>query len=592
MILNFINTLYWQNPEAFFLLSFPFIIASIHYFRQQKQWLKIAETALLPWIKNNNEQAYNPWALRLLVFAWLFLVIALAGPKTILNFPPQLKNESQALVFIFDFSSSMNANDEHPSRKSATIKLAKHWLKYHNAQQHPIKLGLILFAGHAFELVSPTDDTNLLKHFITQMEGLSLPTAGNNLASAIELATQQLMPYKEQRIIIFTDGDLSKKQHQLAESIIVKLSGNSALEISFIGVGSIQGSKIPNPENDFIKNKGRIVLSRLQNTWLNQIKQFEAINYFSLEQAKQLNLVQISNLPRPDIDASNSRILWQPWFFYPLNIGVFILLLALFLHQKDSHKLQHFAFILLIFLGVTPNSSHANSLSNAQFALSQSDYKMAQQQFGKINSFSGYYGKGISCYRLKDFKCAQQAFSKSAWLAKTDLDRAQAVFNLANSHFYLTDYLQASVLYQDAINLGFDQQKALNNKIFTLSIITAIQRQIKDIKETFRRAKFKAAATGNPAPNLQNMLSAQRSLLKPKGDSETEATFQKRQLIQQGLSRLLNDNSNNSTTSQWIKTDQIKAQSGTLMLKRLFELELGIPASLKQAQKIAGEQKW
>ena len=593
------NQLYWHQPAFLWLLVLPFLIYLWQTNSQQRKWLKIADAKLLPWLKVNSKSQTSPFSLVILVLIWVLMVIALAGPRSILQYPKQKLPPTDSLLIILDLSASMNAEDETPNRKQRAISFIQNTI---NNQPEHLNIGLIAYAGHSFSVLLPTNDNHLAKHFGSSLNSLILPTLGNNLSSAIELAIKQLDQYQtNQHLLILTDGDITQTEQQKVVSLLKQTTNNSDINITFIGLGATQAVKITNSSNEQILENGRPVLSKLHQPWFLSLQQTQ-IKYRHMNDTKQQSLQQLIGLQYSTLSKNQQALAeWNEWFNYPLFIALFLLLSQLWLSnsKKITKASAHLLFTVFTLPYLFSNSVEASNLEQARQALNNGQYQQAKELFSQHDYLESIFGKGIACYRLAEFKCAVSAFSKVAWQSRNQegLKKLQknAVFNLANSYFYLAEYEQATVLYQDAINLGFDEKTATKNMQFSLSLHAALKRQIKDIKKTYQRAKWRAAMLGEQQPNLSDIIGSNRYIRQPTNNKTNSATFQQRQAIALIISNALadkNKQNQNTVTTRWVKTEQVPAQTTSTMLKRLFELELSLPASLKQPQSIKGQREW
>ncbi len=584
------NLLYWREAGWFALILLPVLLILFNRWQQKSQWLKLADSALHPWLKINQRSSKQRYSLVLLALAWLCFVIALAGPRLVDWLPPEQQAKPASLMVVLDLSASMNADDAYPSRKAQAIQ----WLQSAlNSKPKALKLGLVLFAGHAFTLMPPTLDENVIKHYINQLSELSLPTLGNDLSAALNLAKQNLNANEgEQHIVILSDGDISKLEQQRTQATLNKTM--SVFNIHFIGFGGNKAVKIPKQNGGFVLFNNRPVQSRLQTTWLNKMSTLNQVSYQHINQIKQLSLKESIQLSSARLNKqTQQQVIWTELFPYPLLLALIFFMGSIW---RVNHKIIQpilLTFFALSMLSHSP-TSQANSndlLQAANAALSKQQFKQAQTLFKKMNNVNGAFGEGIACYRLADFQCATRAFGKVAWQAKTDDMKAKAIFNLGNSYFFLGNYAQAAVLFKDAELLGFDAKIAQKNLAFANTMQETILQQIKDIKEIFRRAKWRAATLGVPSPTLESFVSTQENLSLP--TKNKTQNFILRQAINQQINQQLGIKKNgNNTSSQWIKSEQVANQSTAQLLKRLLEMELAIPAPLKEPQPITGKRTW
>jgi len=601
-----LSELYWREPLWLLLIFLPLLMIAMNRWWQRRQLLLFAEASLIPWVKISTTKRFNFLPMMSLLLGWVFLCIATAGPRTVKHLPAQYQPELSTLIVIVDLSASMNARDSRPDRRSAAQQLLKKWM----LQKPPtLAVGLVLFAGHAFELLPATTDPSVLSHFVNSLPDIRLPTAGNDFPAALKMAEAALsVSQNHRRLLVLTDGDIELSEREKVTQVFVGEWKHLNIQTSIIGLGESNPVTVPNSLNGLVEFQSRPVLSRLEDGWLKGLSKIPGINYRHYRQASRLDLDAIIELPVLRISAElQQQVIWFEWFPLPLLIAVCLLLLSMLLNGRNFSKLRLESNVLPIFMlllllagfSVLEPVAYAgdrDTLEQAQQALDNKQYRQAQQLFSQLDSFESYFGEGTACYRQQDFKCAQQAFSAAAWVATDQLQRAKAVFNLANSYFFSAEYDQAVTLYRDAELLGIDSDLIALNLSYAESMQAAIQRHLKHIQQSYKRALWKSATTGEAAPSLAEFVfnTDSSSLLTTDLTSEQSEYRASTQAVQLEIIRLLGLNSEGGEISsgQWIETERVLPQSTAKMLNHLFEMELGILSPLKQPQVIKGKRKW
>ncbi len=599
--------LYWREPLWLVLLLLPLLILSINSVWQRRQLILFADDNLIPWLRVTEKKRSKWLPMLSLLIGWLLLCIAAAGPRSIKHLPEDYKAEPSTLMVVVDLSASMNARDTRPDRRSTAQLLLKKLLL---RKPETLAVGVVLFAGHAAELFPATTDTAVIAHFINGLPDIRLPTAGNNLSAALEMAEVSLSLSKNhRRLLVLTDGDIELMEQQKVSRLFSDEWADLKIQTSFIGIGDAKPVTVPNNLNGLVEFQGRPVLSRIEAQWLKKITESPGINYWHYQQAGRLDLATILDIPplriSPDVQ---QQVIWVEWFPLPLAAGLFMLFLSMLLNinvpgkSRSGSNVLPVVMILFLLAGYSliepvAYADEKAEFAQAQQALDKKKYRQAQQLFSQLDSIESYFGEGTACYRLKDFSCAKQAFSSAAWESSDSSIRAKAVFNLANSYFFSGDYDQAVTLYRDAELLGIKSDLIERNMSYAKSMQAAIQRHIKHIQQSYKRALWKAATTGERTPSLAEFvfnnddfslldaeLKSQQSLYKPPVESIQFEIMQKL-----GLN---NERSAEQVAGRWIETDRVLPQSTAKMLNRLFEMELGINSTVTQPRIVEGKRKW
>ncbi len=601
-----LTDLYWRQSLWLILVLLPLLLMSLNGWWQRRQLQSFVDVSLLPWVTLTTINRNKRLPLYSLLIAWMFLCMALAGPRLIKQLPPEFNPDASVLIVIVDLSASMNATDVRPDRSAVAQRLLKNWL----LQKHSdLAVGIVLFAGHAFELIPATTDQAVVSYFIKNLSGIHLPTAGNNLADALKLAEAELISSQHhRRLLLLTDGDMElAEQHKAAKILTGEWAGLN-IQTHVIGIGETKPVTVPDKFKGLIEQENRPVLSRLEAEWLKQLTLNPAINYKHYKKAEGLELDELLELTLVKIPADIQRqVIWQEWFSLPLLFGIFFLWMSI-LSQKHTNQISHpiknlvpvyIVLLLLSGYSLLYSDAYANDESiyeKARLAYKQKNYLQAQQLFSQIDTVDAIFGEASACYRVKDYDCAQRAFASVAWLSADNNIRAKAIFNLANSYFFSGDYDQAIVLYRDAELQGIDPALIAVNMSYAESMQAAMQKHFRQLRQSYQRALWKAAAAGEKVPTLTEFLFSNENYLAVQvGGDSLQQTYKiadhkiKSEIMQQfGLE----NHTEKTVAGRWIETERVLPQSSAAMINRLFEMELGINAPLRQPQVVEGKRKW
>lgn len=199
-------------------------------------------------------------------FGLALCLIALARPQwgTV---EEQVFDQSREVLIAVDLSKSMLAQDVKPSRLDRSKLLMQSLLDGLKGE----RVGLVLFAGTAF-LQSPlSSDYEILREFLPAMNPDYLPEGGSNYKAMLESSIQAFGTSTADRyLIILSDGESTVDDwHSLTDSLKQK-----SIRIIGLGVGTAQGSFIPDSAGGFIKDeRGAVVLSRLNSSTLQELAQ-------------------------------------------------------------------------------------------------------------------------------------------------------------------------------------------------------------------------------------------------------------------------------------------------------------------------------
>ncbi|MCU7939255.1 MAG: VWA domain-containing protein [gamma proteobacterium symbiont of Bathyaustriella thionipta] len=588
---------YWREPLWLLMIFVPVIIILLVKYRQKKIWQQLADPDLLPWVQaspnlSRRFSSQFPGCI-FLAIAWIFLSIALAGPRTPQWIPPSLQADIN-VVAVIDFSRSMKARDDKYDRIVQAQMLLKSWLKDVPAN---LRMGLVIYAGHSHTLLKPTNDQALLQHYIDQLHQFRPPTLGNNLAASLLTASELLKDSQGQRtILLLSDGDLGETSAHAAENIAEQIKAENLIKVNVIGVGKSEAVRVPLTMTEPLIVNGKSIVSSRQSVWLKSFSIKSGGLYQNAESVAELNLKQALHLVKSRIDPEhNHQIVWNEWFFIPLLWGLLFCLLSLKTAASVPAKLITSA--LFLSLGGCQLSEHSNEVKALYSALDAGDYAKVRLLSEKNNRYEARFSEGVACYRLKEYACALQAFSNAAWRASNDILRGRAVFNLANTHYRLGDYEQASVLFKDAELLGVAQRKTQINREFSDVLAASVQRRIAEIAKNRQRAQWREAARKLPEfidELIADSTHSSQSLTNMRLFSQLSVS-QQNALIAQGIKRKQARHKNNRLLSEefWVKSKQNNLPQQTAALfNSLMPIEIGIHYVPEKPIAVKGQRLW
>ena len=180
----------WATPWGALLLLVPLVLSVIAWRRRARleAW---AEPHLQPWAVaekgvGRGSRGIAAW------LAWCLLALAAAGPRLPLADPDDSQNPAaghvMSIMAVLDVSASMSAADIAPDRLTrARLELADLSRRLDGE-----RLGLVLYAGEAGQLLPPTGDMRLFDRALQQAGPELVDAQGSNLAAALDLAAKKL----------------------------------------------------------------------------------------------------------------------------------------------------------------------------------------------------------------------------------------------------------------------------------------------------------------------------------------------------------------------------------------------------------------
>jgi len=262
----------FAHPEHLYALAVLPVMLIIYLFsryRRKKSLQKFGENRLVDELTKTYSPLKQNIQFLLLFFAICLLIVAWANPQIGTRLE-EVKRSGVDVIIALDISNSMKAEDIRPNR----LERAKQSISRLIDKMENDRIGIVVFAGHAYVQLPITSDYSAAKLFLTSIDPDIIPTQGTAIGSAIELAMKSYVGQdnKHKALIIITDGE----NHEDDAVDAARKANEEGVIIHTVGFGSPDGSPIPVYRNgaqvDFIKDKdGNVVLTRLDELTLEKI---------------------------------------------------------------------------------------------------------------------------------------------------------------------------------------------------------------------------------------------------------------------------------------------------------------------------------
>ncbi len=343
----------------------------------------------------------------------------------------------------------------------------------------------------AFVQCPLTLDYRALEVFLDRMDPNWVPVGGTDLAAAVRTATGAF-PKNERSgraLLLITDGeDHSGELREAAEE-----AKEAGVHVFVVGMGAPEGAPIPDGVGGFIKENGRVVLSKLDEGSLKELALTTGGSYVRGAPGdldlREIYLEDIKGaLEARDLSSSRQRR-WEERFQWALLPAFLLLLLDGMVGtprpqsrgRARGPRPQARAAALALAAGLAslstlalPASAQAGFWSNedantlGHTAFSSGEFQAALDHWitAQVNDPADPridYNLGQAHYRLEDYPAAEQNFRKAAATDRTDL-AASALYNAGNAAFQQGKYLEAIALYEECLELRPEDEDAEANR--------------------------------------------------------------------------------------------------------------------------------
>lgn len=274
--------------------------------------------------------------------ALALVVLALANPQM----GTQLSTVKQSgidIMIALDVSNSMLAQDVQPSR----LDRAKQILQRIVETRPNDRIGIIVFAGHAYLQMPLTTDHSAVKLFLQTLNPELVPTQGTAIAEAVDLAVRAFASNEKssdqntghRALIVLSDGEDHESETQTA----AQQANDAGIVILSLGIGTQQGGTIPIYANgqkvdEKRDENGQIVTTQLVETSLKAIANQTNGEYVHIQgNRNELNEVtnRLNQIEKREF-AARSFSDYNNYFQLPLALA--LLCLAAYVYLPDRKE--------------------------------------------------------------------------------------------------------------------------------------------------------------------------------------------------------------------------------------------------------------
>lgn len=192
---NWFDPALWQqfrfaNAPVLYLIPFGLVLFVLRYYLHQnaEQRLNLSLQLLrsAPAHRRANRVGHSllnslRYGLPISVFvAFSLLLVALARPQLVRELREE-QSEGIDIMLALDVSESMAETDLRPNRLAAARRVAQSFV---NGRKND-RIGLVIFAGEAFSLCPLTTDYDLVKQYLSDLNGRMIRTSGTAIGDAL-----------------------------------------------------------------------------------------------------------------------------------------------------------------------------------------------------------------------------------------------------------------------------------------------------------------------------------------------------------------------------------------------------------------------
>lgn len=422
----------------------------VHRTQSGSGWETTIDNDLLTVLLDGAHKRTNRWLHFLLLVAFTFSAIGLAGP-TWQKLPQNVQQKTDALVIILDLSLSMLAEDVKPSRIERARQKITDVLRLREEGQ----TALVAYAGDAHAVVPLTDDNATITNLLVSLSPEMMPVFGSNIGHALTLAHELFENsfIQQGRILLVTDG---------IDNINSVTSHRSrAYPISVLGIGTHEGGPIPldrvrQPGRFLQTQEGNQIIALLDEDRLREVANLSYGNY-----AKAIigdaDIIYTLAVPLPSEDESiEVEREFDTWF----DQGHWATLLLIPLLLLGFRKGVFLCLFVAASIGAPP--VYANAATDLWQSLwSRGDQRGFEALRGgepekAATLFDNTQWRSVAQYRSGDYTGSLTGFQANPGVTGR--------YNEANSLARLGEYKTAITLFEQVLSAQPDHEDAIFNK--------------------------------------------------------------------------------------------------------------------------------
>ncbi len=326
-MLHFQHTIYFW---AFLLLPFLGYLFYTVLRWKKKITRKIGDPVLVNQLTRNYNARNFSIKFGLTLGALVLIVLGLANLQK--KTGGSVNRKGLDVMVLLDVSNSMLAGDLQPSRLARAKQVVSRLLD----DMPENRIGLIIFAGHAYLQMPLSSDHAAAKMYLGAAGPGSVPTQGTVIGEAMGMALQTFnnKEKKYKSVLLITDGE----DHDESALKVATQLHDDGVVVHAIGLGSPTGAFITDPATGENRKdaEGNVIISKLNQPLLQEIAQKTGGSYqlYDNTDAVVSNLEKsLSEMGSQSYEDDNYAQ-YQSYFFWFLWLSLFILLAESYISEK------------------------------------------------------------------------------------------------------------------------------------------------------------------------------------------------------------------------------------------------------------------
>ena len=433
---------------------------------KKKAAKKIGDPALVKQLTINYSS--KKFILKFILFsvAFALCVVAVAG-LVIPDGTQKVNRKGIDIMFALDVSKSMLAQDIKPNR----LERAKQVVTKIINNSPDDRIGLVVFAGRAYLQMPMTIDHAAAKMYLSSASPDDIPTQGTVISQALKMSGAAFNPKDKtyKAIILLSDGEDHDKD---ALKVVKQLTGDGIM-INTIGIGSIQGAPITDPETNSYKidEDGIMVISKLNEQELSDIaaKGNGIYQHYSSTDEVASNIKTKLSAIGETVISDKSFDSYRQFFQYFLAIAFLFLIIEFFISEKRMiKKIIATGLSILLLCNYSFAQNTKNVIIKGNQAYKNNDFDKAEVFYGEAQKLdekntTASYNIGNVFYRKEKTDEAVNAFDNTINNSKENTIKQKAFYNKGVAYQKANKLPECILAYKNALLLNPADEDARQN---------------------------------------------------------------------------------------------------------------------------------